>query len=156
MKNDLNHDDLDTMKRRYPFTVLDGLCYIQNNLNYICFIYYLEGLGLEKQLELCKEKIENNYERNSDAIKYNENKQILEKIIDEYKTIKNEAKSAFQYSDTLIKQMENDFKKTGTESGALKIYRNVCGDIMNIAVRKYMKCEKSLVMLLDKFKDINN
>ena len=155
MKNDLNPDDLYKMKKRYPFTVLDGLCYIQNNLNYICFKYYLKELNLEKQFELCKQKTEDNYKRNLDTGKYNNNKQILEKIVEEYTKIQNEAKSAFEYSDTLIKQMENDFKKTGTESGALIIYRNVCRDIMNTAVRKYIKCEKSLVMVLDKFKHIN-
>ena len=156
MKNDLDFDDLVKIKKRYERKVLDGLCWIQNDLNYSSFRYYLKDLDLEKQFEISKKKIEDNYKVNLDIVKYNQSKQMLEKIVEDYTTTKNDAKTTFEYSDGLIKQVEEDYKKNDSQCDALTIYRNVCKEIMDNAVRVYIKCEKSLVLIIDKLKHINN
>ena len=57
MKNYLS-DDLKTLKSRYKYTIRDGLCGINNDLNYSVFRWYLEDLKIEENLELFKKQIE--------------------------------------------------------------------------------------------------
>ena len=90
---------------------------------------------------------------NLDEAKYVDDKILLDQIIYEFNTIKNEAKTKFDFSDSIIRQIESDYEKNKTKNGALEIYRKICGDIMQHSIQYYIKCEKKLILLMDKLKN---
>ena len=153
MKKDLIPKDIENIKKRYTYTIYDGYCRSFNDLNYSCFCFYLEDLKIEEEFELLRQKIEKKYIEKSDKAEYDLNIQLLNDILSKYATIKNDAKSTFEFSDSLIKQIEGDYKNN-SKNVSLTMYRNLCKDIMQSAVKEYIKCEKTLLLLIDKFKNI--
>ena len=153
MKKDLIPKDIENIKKRYTYTIYDGYYRSFNDLNYSCFCFYLEDLKIEEEFELLRQKIEKKYIEKSDKAEYDLNIQLLNDILSQYATIKNDAKSTFEFSDSLIKQIEGEYKNN-SKNVSLTMYRNLCKDIMQSAVKEYIKCEKTLLLLIDKFKNI--
>lgn len=153
--NNYLSDDLKVIKSRYKYTIRDGFCAFNNDLNYSLFRWLLEDLKIEENLELLKMKIEKKVSNNFGEAKYISDKIFIDQIIYEFNAIKNEAKSRFNFSDSIIRQIESNYEKNKTKIGVLEIYRKACKDIMQNSIECYIKYEKKLILLLDKLKDKN-
>ena len=70
----------------------------------------------------------------------------------EYNSILNNAKAQFHFSDDLIRQFDNSYKKNIDKNG---IYRSLCKDALESAIKEYIKCEKGLILIVDKFNSIS-
>ena len=83
-------------------------------------------------------------------------KKIKQKVIGwivlEYNSILNNAKAQFHFSDDLIRQFDNSYKKNFDKNG---IYRSLCKDALESAIKEYIKCEKGLILIVDKFNSIS-
>ena len=83
-------------------------------------------------------------------------KKIKQKVIGwivlEYNSILNNAKAQFHFSDDLIRQFDNSYKKNIDKND---IYRSLCKDALESAIKEYIKCEKGLILIVDKFNSIS-
>ena len=78
----------------------------------------------------------------------------------EYNSILNNAKAQFHFSDDLIRQFDNSYKKNFDKNGTKTtifgtIYRSLCKDALESAIKEYIKCEKGLILIVDKFNSIS-
>ena len=152
MKTDLlSIDDLNKIKNKYKFPFNVRLTNIDNDLNYGRFRWKLEDIDFDNKLELLK----NSLEKNKNSGKSEEQLiKSLEEIKIRYGKIKEEAKLVHNYSDKLIQQIEADYIKNQEKEGAEEVYKNVSVEIMEIAVKNYIKLEKDLILLIDKFNSL--
>ena len=79
----------------------------------------------------------------------------MDQLIVEYNNIKNNAQDKFDFSVKLIRELDKNYIKNHEKNGAHAIYRNLCKDINDSAVKYYIKCEKSLILIVDKFNSIH-
>ena len=70
----------------------------------------------------------------------------------EYNSILNNAKAQFYFSDDLIRQFDNSYKKNIDKND---IYRSLCKDALESAIKEYIKCQKGLILIVDKFNSIS-
>ena len=149
----INIDDLNSIKRRYKIETQDYCCYIINDVNYLRFKMYLEKKGFDAKIELLKSELATNKSISEEKRKSNVN--LLAEITKEYHNIQAEAKNQFEFSDKLIRQIENNYNNNMEKYGIREIYINLCKDIIEKSVTKYIKCEKELILVFDKINNIN-
>ena len=155
MKKDIIDDNLDKIKQKYESTVYyNGRCWIDNEIKYYQFLWLLKEMDLDTKFEKLKKKLENE-QTNISENKRILNKRILDQLIFEYNNIISNAQDKFDFSDKLIRELDKNYIKNYEKNGAHAIYRNLCKDIIDSAVSYYIKCEKSLILLVDKFNSIN-
>ena len=152
MNEKINIDDLNTIKKRYKIETKDFCCHIINDVNYLRFTMNLEKKGFDKKIELLKQEMQTNK-----SISEEKRKSIinLTEIINEYYTVQKEAKDHYEFSDKLIRQIENNYKNNMQKNGIREIYLKLCKDIIESSVEKFIKCEKELILVFDKFNNIN-
>ena len=112
----------------------------------------LEKKGFDKKIELLKQEMQTNK-----SISEEKRKSIinLTEIINEYYTVQKEAKDHYEFSDKLIRQIENNYKNNMQKDGIREIYLKLCKDIIESSVEKFIKCEKELILVFDKFNNIS-
>ena len=147
-RSDLYSDDLNYIRNRYKYTIRDGDYGINNICNYYYFCGVLDNTGLDVKFEQLKKKIEN------DQIKLNGNQKIekkkkLEKLIEEYNDIKIKAKDTLDYSDKLLLKIEGDYLKNKNKEGIKEYYDKICRGILDSAIEKYIRFEKSIIIIVD-------
>ena len=87
--------------------------------------------------------------------KLNEKKKTLvEKIEEEYIKIITEAKATYDFSDQLMRKLDEDIRRNIDKNMAQKIYRDLANDVMESTINKYVKYEKMLIILVDKYNDL--
>lgn len=152
MKNELICDDIDKIKEKYSCSFFDGICWVENELNYSRFKYLANDLKLDEKIEAKKKRLENNIKLSEE--KKISTKKLLDEILHEYNTIKKNAKDKFDSYDSLIRQFDNSYNQNFEKNESKIIYRSLCKDVMESAVKSYIKCEKNLILILDKFNSI--
>ena len=152
MKNELICDDIDKIKKKYTCSFLDGICWVENELNYSQFKFLADDLKLDEKIEAKKKRLENNIKLSEE--KKISTKKFLDEILHEYNTIKKNAKNKFDSYDSLIRQFDNSYNQNFEKNGSKIIYRSICKDIIESANKYYIKCEKNLILILDKFNSI--
>ena len=152
MNEKINIDDLNTIKKRYKIETKDFCCHIINDVNYLRFKMNLEKKGFDKKIELLKQEMQANK-----SISEEKRKSIinLTEITNEYYAVQKEAKDHYEFSDKLIRQIENNYKNNMHKDGIREIYLKLCKDIIESSVEKFIKCEKELILVFDKFNNIN-
>ena len=142
-------DDIEEIKNKYKIKIHDGYSQFFNEVNYFRFNRVIQTIDLQTKINTMKKKIEN------DKILYgkiNEKKQILIKEIEEeFCKIIREAKVTYDFSDQLMRQLDEDIMRNKEKNMVQKIYRDLSSDVMKSAVNKYVKYEKMLIILVDKF-----
>ena len=107
MKNELICDDIDKIKEKYSCSFFDGICWVENELNYSRFKYLANDLKLDEKIEAKKKRLENNIKLSEE--KKISTKKLLDEILHEYNTIKKNAKDKFDSYDSLIRQFDNSY-----------------------------------------------
>jgi hypothetical protein len=153
MKNDLICDDLDKIKEKYSCSFLDGICWVSNELNYSQFKWLVKDMDLDTKFEILKKKLESNKKISEEKKKLN--KMLLDEIMLEYNEILKNAKDKFHFSDNLIRQFDASYNKNIDKNGTKTIYRNLCKDAMESAIKYYIKYEKALILIVVKFYSIS-
>ena len=90
-----------------------------------------------------------------DKNKIESSKKILEELIIEYNNIKKEAKDKYEYYDKLLIQFEKDYSKNNETNGVDVIFKKISKDIMDNAINNFIKCEKAIIVIIEKFNSIN-
>ena len=112
----------------------------------------LEKKGFDKKIELLKQEMQANK-----SISEEKRKSIinLTEITNEYFAVQKEAKDHYEFSDKLIRQIENNYENNMGKDGIREIYLKLCKDIIESSIEKFIKCEKELILVFDKFNNIN-
>ena len=70
-------DDLNTIKNRYKYKIIQQSYVVENQLNYSYFLGVLKNVDLDRKFKDLQQKMEN---KNINEIQKSENKKILESL----------------------------------------------------------------------------
>ena len=144
-------DDLDTIKNRYKYNIIQQSYVVDNKLNYRYFLSVTENVDLDKKFKDLQQKIEN---KNINEIQKSENKKLLESLKEQFNDIKIKGKANYDYSNQLLLEIEKDYYKNETKKGVDEIYDKVCRGIIDSAVEQYIKLEKSIIIIFENYKSL--
>ena len=144
-------DDLDTIKNRYKYKIIQQSYVVDNKLNYRYFLSVTENVDLDKKFKDLQQKIEN---KNINEIQKSENKKLLESLKEQFNDIKIKGKANYDYSNQLLLEIEKDYYKNETKKGVDEIYDKVCRGIIDSAVEQYIKLEKSIIIIFENYKSL--
>ena len=108
---------------------------------------------MDEKVGSLSERIEK--ETKLDEEKKNYLKKELKDLVDEYNTIKDEAKAKFEFSDKLLEELEKDYLKNEDINGALKIFCKISQEIIDTNIKYFIEFEKKLILIIDKFNSLN-
>lgn len=145
-------DNINKIKNKYKIKINDGYSQFFNEVNFLRFNRVIQTLDLKSKINSMKKKIEIDKRIYG---KLNEKKKTLvEKIEEEYMKIITEAKATYDFSDQLIRKLDEDIRRNIDKNMAQKIYRDLANDVMESTINKYVKYEKMLIILVDKYNDL--
>ena len=145
-------DNINKIKNKYKIKINDGYSQFFNEVNFLRFNRVIQTLDLKSKINSMKKKIEIDKRIYG---KLNEKKKTLvEKIEEEYIKIITEAKAAYDFSDQLMRKLDEDIRRNIDKNMAQKIYRDLANDVMESTINKYVKYEKMLIILVDKYNDL--
>ena len=124
---------------------------LANNLIYCYFKLRLEKIILDEKFIKLKEKIYNylgdkNIEQEKEKINY---------IITESNKMKNEAKEEYDFYYNILSDLNYSEIKFGEINDVKRTYENICQDIIDSRINKYLKYEKKLINFRDLIKDLS-
>lgn len=145
-------DNINKIKNKYKIKINDGYSQFFNEVNFLRFNRVIQTLDLKSKINSMKKKIEIDKRIYG---KLNEKKKTLvEKIEEEYIKIITEAKATYEFSDQLMRKLDEDIRRNIDKNMAQKIYRDLANDVMESTINKYVKYEKMLIILVDKYNDL--
>lgn len=145
-------DNINKIKNKYKIKINDGYSQFFNEVNFLRFNRVIQTLDLKSKINSMKKKIEIDKRIYG---KLNEKKKTLvEKIEEEYMKIITEAKATYDFSDQLMRKLDEDIRRNIDKNMAQKIYRDLANDVMESTINKYVKYEKMLIILVDKYNDL--
>ena len=151
MRTSRYSDDLNTIKNRYKYKIIQQSYVVDNKLNYRYFLSVTENVDLDKKFKDLQQKIEN---KNINEIQKSENKKLLESLKEQFNDIKIKGKANYDYSNQLLLEIEKDYYKNETKKGVDEIYDKVCRGIIDSAVEQYIKLEKSIIIIFENYKSL--
>ena len=144
-------DNINKIKNKYKIKINDGYSQFFNEVNFLRFNRLIQTIDLKSKINSMKNK----YKQIKEYGKLNEKKKTLvEKIEEEYIKIITEAKATYDFSDQLIRKLDEDIRRNIDKNMAQKIYRDLANDVMESTINKYVKYEKMLIILVDKYNDL--
>ena len=159
MKNCRFNDDLNNIKNRYQFEIYyyshENTYTYNHELNYIHFRTTMSDLHLEKKFELLKAKFTNLIKNKIDIQKTLNNQNLLDGLISEYNNIKKEAKEKYESSNELLRKIREDYIKNKEKKDVKITFDKVCHEIIDSNTKEYIRYEKALILIVDKFNLIN-
>lgn len=145
-------DNINKIKNKYKIKINDGYSQFFNEVNFLRFNRVIQTIDLKSKINSMKKKIEIDKRIYG---KLNEKKKTLvEKIEEEYIKIITEAKATYDFSDQLMRKLDEDIRRNIDKNMAQKIYRDLANDVMESTINKYVKYEKMLIILVDKYNDL--
>lgn len=145
-------DNINKIKNKYKIKINDGYSQFFNEVNFLRFNRVIQTIDLKSKINSMKKKIEIDKRIYG---KLNEKKKTLvEKIEEEYIKIITEAKATYEFSDQLMRKLDEDIRRNIDKNMAQKIYRDLANDVMESTINKYVKYEKMLIILVDKYNDL--
>ena len=145
-------DNINKIKNKYKIKINDGYSQFFNEVNFLRFNRVIQTIDLKSKINSMKKKIEIDKRIYR---KLNEQKKTLvEKIEEEYIKILTEAKATYDFSDLLMRKLDVDIRRNFDKNMAQKIYRDLTNDVMESTINKYVKYEKMLIILVDKYNDL--
>ena len=145
-------DNINKIKNKYKIKINDGYSQFFNEVNFLRFNRVIQTIDLKSKINSMKKKIEIDKRIYG---KLNEKKKTLvEKIEEEYMKIITEAKATYDFSDQLIRKLDEDIRRNIDKNMAQKIYIDLANDVMESTINKYVKYEKMLIILVDKYNDL--
>lgn len=151
MRTSKYSDDLNTIKNRYKYKIIQQSYVIDNQLNYQYFFSVTENVDLDRKLKDLQEKMEN---KNINEIQKSKNKKLLESLKEQFNDIKIKGKANYDYSNQLLLEIEKDYYKNETKKGVDEIYDKICRGIIDSAVEQYIKLEKSIIIIFENYKSL--
>ena len=149
--------ELEEIKNSYyefeeMYTKNEKIRYIStNSLIYHFFNIRLEKIILGEKFIKLKEKI-NNYSGDKNL---EQEKEKINYIITESNKMKNEAKEEDEYYDKILEDLYSSERKFGKINDVERTYDNICQDIIDSRINKYLKYEKKLIHFNDLIKDLS-
>ena len=145
-------DNINKIKNKYKIKINDGYSQFFNEVNFLRFNRLIQTIDFKSKINSMKKKIEIDKRIYG---KLNEKKKTLvEKIEEEYIKIITEAKATYDFSDQLMRKLDEDIRRNIDKNMAQKIYRDLANDVMESTINKYVKYEKMLIILVDKYNDL--
>ena len=145
-------DNINKIKNKYKIKTNDGYSQFFNEVNFLRFNRLIQTIDFKSKINSMKKKIEIDKRIYG---KLNEKKKTLvEKIEEEYIKIITEAKATYDFSDQLIRKLDEDIRRNIDKNMAQKIYRDLANDVMESTINKYVKYEKMLIILVDKYNNL--
>ena len=145
-------DNINKIKNKYKIKINDGYSQFFNEVNFLRFNRVIQTIDLKSKINSMKKKIEIDKRIYG---KLNEKKKTLvEKIEEEYIKIITEAKATYEFSDQLMRKLDEDIRRNIDKNMAQKIYRDLANDVMESTINKYVKYEKMLIILVDKYNNL--
>ena len=145
-------DNINKIKNKYKIKINDGYSQFFNEVNFLRFNRVIQTIDLKSKINSMKKKIEIDKRIYG---KLNEKKKTLvEKIEEEYIKIITEAKATYDFSAQLMRKLDEDIRRNIDKNMAQKIYRDLANDVMESTINKYVKYEKMLIILVDKYNDL--
>jgi len=151
MRTSKYSDDLNTIKNRYKYKIIQQSYVIDNQLNYQYFLGVTKNVDLDRKLKDLQEKMEN---KNINEIQKSKNKKLLESLKEQFNDIKIKGKANYDYSNQLLLEVEKDYYKNKTKKGVDEIYDKICRGIIDSAVEQYIKLEKSIIIIFENYKSL--
>lgn len=151
MRTSKYSDDLNTIKNRYKYKIIQQSYVIDNLLNYQYFFSVTENVDLDRKLKDLEQKMEN---KNINEIQKSKNKKLLESLKEQFNDIKIKGKANYDYSNQLLLEVEKDYYKNKTKKGVDEIYDKICRGIIDSAVEQYIKLEKSIIIIFENYKSL--
>jgi len=151
MRTSKYSDDLNTIKNRYKYKIIQQSYVIDNQLNYQYFLGVTKNVDLDRKLKDLQEKMEN---KNINEIQKSKNKKLLESLKEQFNDIKIKGKANYDYSNQLLLEVEKDYYKNKTKKGIDEIYDKICRGIIDSAVEQYIKLEKSIIIIFENYKSL--
>ena len=151
MRTSKYSDDLNTIKNRYKYKIIQQSYVIDNLLNYQYFFSVTENVDLDRKLKDLEQKMEN---KNINEIQKSKNKKLLESLKEQFNDIKIKGKANCDYSNQLLLEVEKDYYKNKTKKGIDEIYDKICRGIIDSAVEQYIKLEKSIIIIFENYKSL--
>ena len=151
MRTSKYSDDLNTIKNRYKYKIIQQSYVIDNLLNYQYFFSVTENVDLDRKLKDLEQKMEN---KNINEIQKSKNKKLLESLKEQFNDIKIKGKANYDYSNQLLLEVEKDYYKNKTKKGIDEIYDKICRGIIDSAVEQYIKLEKSIIIIFENYKSL--
>ena len=93
-------------------------------------------------------------EKNIDEIQKSKNKKLLDSLIKKLNDIQIKADVNWEYPNKLLKKIEKEYLENKNKKGAKEIYDNVCREIIDSDVKKYIKYEKSIIIIVENYKSL--
>ena len=151
MRTSKYSDDLNTIKNRYKYKIIQQSYVIDNQLNYQYFLGVTKNVDLDRKLKDLQEKMDN---KNINEIQKSKNKKLLESLKEQFNGIKIKGKANYDYSNQLLLEIEKDYYKNKTKKGIDEIYDKICRGIMDSAAEQYIKLEKSIIIIFENYKSL--
>ena len=151
-RNCLFNDDFKNIINRYNYTVINNNYVCANKVNYMFFENTIKKIEIELQnkKEILNKKLENINDNTALS-----NKLILDEIMEDYQKIKVEAKKDVDSDNSILQKILEDYINNFEKNGAFEIYKNISKNIVDNTVKKLIRYEKKLILLMDKLKIIN-
>ena len=151
-RNCLFNDDFKNIINRYNYTVINNNYVCANKVNYMFFENTIKKIEIELQnkKEILNKKLENINDNKALS-----NKLILDEIMEDYQKIKVEAKKDVDSDNSILQKILEDYINNLEKNGAFEIYKNISKNIVDNTVKKLIRYEKKLILLMDKLKIIN-
>ena len=145
-------DNINKIKNKYKIKINDGYSQFFNEVNFLRFNRVIQTIDLKSKINSMKKKIE--IDKRIYGKLNDKKKTLVEKIEEEYIKIITEAKATYDFSDQLMRKLDEDIRRNIDKNMAQKIYRDLANDVMESTINKYVKYEKMLIILVDKYNDL--
>jgi len=142
-------DDLNQIKNRYR-NITNQSYVVENELNHFHFLTVIFEIKLK--FKKLKQKMEK--EKNIDEIQKSKNEKLLDSLIKKLNDIKIKADANWEYSNKLLKKIEKDYLENKNKKGTKEIYDKVCREIIDSDVEKYIKYEKTIIIIVESYKPL--
>lgn len=149
---DFNHESIDVIKSRYQYEIGSGNnCDINMDL-YVKFRMAIRKFELPKKFKELKARIRNYKGKKTDKIKSDEQK--LDKLIQEYQDMLDDAFKFNFDTDLLLTKIYSCYRNNWYEKNAKSIFKNLCKEILDNDIKKYIKYEKLIILINDNIKEL--
>ena len=145
-------DNINKIKNKYKIKINDGYSQFFNEVNFLRFNRLIQTIDLKSKINSMKKKIE--IDKRIYGKQNEKKKTLVEKIEEEYIKIITEAKATYEFSEQLMRKLDEDIRRNIDKNMAQKIYRDLANDVMESTINKYVKYEKMLIILVDKYNDL--
>ena len=108
----------------------------------------MENVDLDNKFKILQQKIENDKTNQNEDIK-----KLLESLRNQFNAIKIKAKADWEYSNQLLEKIEKDYFRDKAKANIDDTYK-VCRGIIDSVAEKYIKYEKSIIVIVENYKSL--